>query len=257
MDKLIPQERAGLMERVVVEGDLSKLSPQDRLSYYRHVCESLALNPYTKPFDYIKLNSKLILYARKDATDQLRKIHGVSICKIEKSLDEDGTYTVTAYARDRQGREDVEEGIVPLAGLKGDALANAKMKAVTKAKRRVTLSICGLGWLDETETETIPGAVPIQVQVGDDTVNTSTGEVVVAPPESGNSQEEKKGDPPWVRFRQKCGELKEKIGEEAYYKILAQFEISKCSEIPKDDTVRMSALVKTLEAEAQAQAAGL
>jgi hypothetical protein len=30
------------------------------------------------------------------------------------------------------------------------------MKAVTKAKRRVTLSICGLGMLDETEVETIP-----------------------------------------------------------------------------------------------------
>ena len=30
------------------------------------------------------------------------------------------------------------------------------MKAETKAKRRVTLSICGLGMLDETEVETVP-----------------------------------------------------------------------------------------------------
>jgi hypothetical protein len=29
------------------------------------------------------------------------------------------------------------------------------MKAETKAKRRVTLSICGLGFLDETEVETL------------------------------------------------------------------------------------------------------
>lgn len=29
------------------------------------------------------------------------------------------------------------------------------MKAITKAKRRVTLSICGLGMLDESELETI------------------------------------------------------------------------------------------------------
>ena len=36
-----------------------------------------------------------------------------------------------------------------------NALANAIMKAETKAKRRVTLSICGLGMLDETELETI------------------------------------------------------------------------------------------------------
>ena len=32
------------------------------------------------------------------------------------------------------------------------------MKAETKAKRRATLSICGLGMLDETEIETIPDA---------------------------------------------------------------------------------------------------
>jgi hypothetical protein len=37
-------------------------------------------------------------------------------------------------------------------------LANALMKAETKAKRRATLSICGLGMLDETEVEDIQGA---------------------------------------------------------------------------------------------------
>ena len=36
------------------------------------------------------------------------------------------------------------------------ALANAIMKTETKAKRRATLSICGLGFLDESEIETIP-----------------------------------------------------------------------------------------------------
>ena len=42
-------------------------------------------------------------------------------------------------------------GVVSIAGLKGEALANAMMKAETKAKRRATLSICGLGWMDEVE----------------------------------------------------------------------------------------------------------
>ena len=35
-------------------------------------------------------------------------------------------------------------------------LGNALSKAVTKAKRRATLSICGLGMLDETEIASIP-----------------------------------------------------------------------------------------------------
>jgi hypothetical protein len=74
----------------------------------------------------------------------------------------DGVYVVTAAATDKSGRTDESTGAVNIQGLKGDALANGLMKAETKAKRRVTLSICGLGLLDETEVETIPGAIPVQ-----------------------------------------------------------------------------------------------
>ncbi|HEX2513187.1 MAG TPA: hypothetical protein VH257_00680, partial [Chloroflexota bacterium] len=35
----------------------------------------------------------------------------------------------------------------------------------TKAKRRVTLSICGLGWLDESEVDSVPVARPVRVSV--------------------------------------------------------------------------------------------
>lgn len=66
---------------------------------------------------------------------------------------------MTARATDPAGRSDEAIGAVSVAGLRGDALANAIMKAETKAKRRVTLSIVGLGWLDESEIETIPAAV--------------------------------------------------------------------------------------------------
>jgi hypothetical protein len=67
--------------------------------------------------------------------------------------------SVHARATDKTGRTDEDFGVVATAGkLQGEAGANLVMKAVTKAKRRVTLSICGLGMLDETEVETIPGA---------------------------------------------------------------------------------------------------
>jgi hypothetical protein len=36
------------------------------------------------------------------------------------------------------------------------------MKCETKAKRRVTLSFCGLGMLDESEVESVPGAVRVK-----------------------------------------------------------------------------------------------
>ena len=167
---LTTQTQADIMERVLIAGDLSKLSPADRVNYYGEVCKSVGLNPLTKPFDYINLSGRLTLYAKKDAADQLRRINSVSIVKVEREHVGD-VYIVTAYAQDATGRQDSDVGAVNVAGLKGDALANAIMKAHTKAKRRVTLSISGLGWLDETEIETIPDARPV-------TVNTDTGEIV-------------------------------------------------------------------------------
>lgn len=153
-----------LLERVVIGGDLSKLQPGERLQYYREVCTSLGLNPLTRPFQYLTLNGKLILYASRDATDQLRRQQGVSIQIVAREQHGD-VYAVTARATTAGGRADESIGAVTTAGLKGDALANALMKAETKAKRRVTLSICGLGMMDETEVETVPGAV--RVEAGD------------------------------------------------------------------------------------------
>ena len=146
------------IERVLIGGDLSKLSTEQRVSYYNKTCETLGLNPLTRPFDYITLQGKMTLYARKDATEQLRKIHGVSI-RITRAEKIDDIFLVVAEATDKNGRVDAATGAVSIAGMKGDNLANALMKAETKSKRRVTLSICGLGLLDETEIETIPDAV--------------------------------------------------------------------------------------------------
>jgi hypothetical protein len=56
-------------------------------------------------------------------------------------------------------------GAVPVDNLKGEAKANAMLKATTKAIRRAVLAHCGLGMMDETEVETIPGAA--RVDIGD------------------------------------------------------------------------------------------
>ena len=148
---------AQALESVLLSGDLSKLSPADRMGYYQAVCNSLGLNPLTKPFDYITLNGRLQLYALKAATDQLRAKHQVSIVITNKEM-VDNIYVVTAMATMPDGQTATDDGAVAVAGLQGEAHANALMKTVTKAKRRVTLSISGLGMLDESEAETIPGA---------------------------------------------------------------------------------------------------
>jgi hypothetical protein len=60
-------------------------------------------------------------------------------------------------------RTDAEYGAVGIKGLTGEALASAIMTAVTRAKRRVVLSICQVGMLDESELSAIPGAVKLHV----------------------------------------------------------------------------------------------
>lgn len=152
-----------VMEQVMINGDLTPLTPEQRSHYYMRVCESIGVNHLTKPFAYIKLNGKLVLYALRDCADQLRKIHGISIEIVSRSERGD-LLMVHVKARTRDGREDEDFGAVTLGSLKGDAAANAIMKAITKAKRRVTLSISGLGMLDETELETIPPAALQRVQ---------------------------------------------------------------------------------------------
>jgi hypothetical protein len=146
-----------VMEKVVIAGDLAELNAAQRAEYYTAVCRSLGLNPLTKPFEFLTLNGKLRLYALRDCTDQLRRLHGISIYIASRERMND-IYIVTARARTRDGREDESTGAVTIGNLKGDALCNAYMKAETKSKRRVTLSIAGLGWLDETELDTIPAA---------------------------------------------------------------------------------------------------
>jgi hypothetical protein len=159
-----------LQEKVLLGGDLSKLSPAERLSYYGNLCASLDLNPLTRPFEYLILSGKTVLYARKDCTEQLRTKKHISIDpkNFTKEVIE-GIFVVTAWASTPEGRTDVSTGAVPIEGLKGLDRANAMMKAETKAKRRVTLSICGLGMLDETEIETIKDArVVPQVRLRND-----------------------------------------------------------------------------------------
>ena len=145
------------MEKVLIDQDLSNLTPAQRIEYVLGVCKSLNLNPATKPFGYLLLDGKLRLYALKDCTEQLRKINGVSIIELSKVIEGD-LLIYTAKAQDRTGRYDIDIGAVMIGTNKGLALANLMMKGATKAKRRVTLSICGLGLPDESELDTLPGA---------------------------------------------------------------------------------------------------
>ncbi len=144
------------VEQVIVHGDLAKLSTQERLKFYLARCQAANLDPRCRPFEYINLNGKLVLYAKKECAEQLNGLHGISHTIIESKIDEKAGLCEVLVQASMGSRTTVDVGIVPIAGLKGADLANAKMKAMTKAKRRATLSLCGLGDVpDETELETV------------------------------------------------------------------------------------------------------
>lgn len=154
-----------VIAKVLLGGDLAQLTSQQKISYYRSVCDSLGLNPLTQPFEYLRLSGREVLYAKRNCTDQLRHAHHISVTIAARELVED-CYVVTARAAFPDGRHDESIGAVPIAGLKGESRSNAMMKAETKAKRRVTLSLVGLSTLDESEVESIPGAQPVPVDHG-------------------------------------------------------------------------------------------
>lgn len=173
-----------IIEKMAVLGNFSSLTNEQKVSHYMQLCESQHLNPLSKPFDLIEMTDKngkrkMTVYANKDASDQLRRRDKISIKIISREFHDD-VYIVTAQATTSDGRSDESIGVVALSGqnkegktykLMGDIKANKLMHAETKAKRRVTLSIAGLGFLDESELHSIKDAKAFSIDL-------STGEIL-------------------------------------------------------------------------------
>lgn len=145
-----------ILSALILQGDLSKLQPNDRVIYYKGYCERLGLDPFTKPFEILRLQGRETLYLTRSGAQQLNKLHGVSHSITSRQLIESaGIYEVTARATLENGRYTESIAAVSVQGQKGEQYCNSIMKAETKAKRRSTLDLLGLGVLDETEVQSI------------------------------------------------------------------------------------------------------
>lgn len=149
-------------ESLVTKGDVSALSSADKAKYYIGICESIGLNPSSQPFALLRLNGKEVMYPTRGATDQLAAIHRLNRRIIDgpKIMDLNGTKLAYAMceATHPNGRVETAIATVPFTDP-----ANVLMKVETKAKRRATLSILGLGMLDESELDTIPQGIRVDV----------------------------------------------------------------------------------------------
>lgn len=165
MNQQNQNQQTSIANQLILQGDLSKLSAGDKVRYYNGYCERMGLDPFTKPFDILRLNGKEVLYCTRSGTQQLNKLHKVSHLITSRDTNQEaGVYIVTSKASLPDGRCTESIGAVNIQGLKGEAYANAIMKAETKAKRRATLDLLGLGVLDESEAESIPNATTVALQ---------------------------------------------------------------------------------------------
>lgn len=160
----LQKQNDGILSKLVLGGDLSGLNEAQKVDYYKMYCERLGLDPLTMPFKLIKIQGKEVLYPGREAAQQLNKIYQVSHEIVSREKLED-VYMVTARAFLPDGRKTESIGVVTINGLKGDNLCNALMKAETKAKRRATLDLLGLGIISEEEIETLPNELADQSQL--------------------------------------------------------------------------------------------
>jgi hypothetical protein len=168
------KQSVDIITSLVINGDISKLSPQQRVHYYRQFCEKLGLDPLSQPFRILRLRGKEILYCDRGGAQQLNKLHRVSH-EIKARETVNACYVVTAQASTPDGRKTESIGAVPIGNMKGEDLCNAMMKAETKAKRRATLDLLGLGILDETEVETLTQPVRSENELQTVNCTLSTG----------------------------------------------------------------------------------
>jgi hypothetical protein len=125
-----------IIEQLVVDGDISKLTQEQRLRYYYATCERLGLDPMSQPLGYLKLNGKTVLYAYKGATDQIAGKRSISRRIVKTDILNNKVYLVVAEASDASGRVEQSTGAISIENLGGENLVNALLKAETKAKRR-------------------------------------------------------------------------------------------------------------------------
>ena len=221
------QSDAERVEKAMLEGDVSKLDPKTRMAYHNAICESIGLNPLARPLCILKnQDGTSQFYFKREAAEMIRKAQGISIVPVSREVIGD-LYVVVMRAWMTNGafkREDEAQAIVPLTKnkkvqqgkwpngdpkwvnaldengdeilipLRGQALANAMMACESKAKRRVTFSIAGLGFseapVEQDDHEDILEIEPFQGTADDAIENLFGAPIPQAIPEAISAPEE-------------------------------------------------------------------
>lgn len=154
------EQAAGALAHILATGDLAKLTNEQRVAYYLDYCSSLSLNPRSRPFDWLVLDGRLVLYPNKSCAEQLRRQHQISVKVTRREVVGD-LFVCEVQGRRPNGVTDESSKYVSLKDSRGNKLvgtnlANAFAKAETGAKRRLVLSMVGLA--SPPDPEEVKGA---------------------------------------------------------------------------------------------------
>lgn len=168
-------KRDAMLKKIIIAGDLSKLSESELHEYNLALCELHGLNPLTQPFNYLKMkDGRVVAYANSSRTNQLRQNHKASVKITKTEIIGDDVFAVWSETSTPDGRVTHQLGAVSMRETSAEARANAFMKATTKSFRRGMLTHCGLSVMDESERETVQGVeikLPVnqkQIEAGSD-----------------------------------------------------------------------------------------
>jgi hypothetical protein len=156
------------VDAALMRGDVTKLSPADRVRLLRRLAEESQLAwGAAPPITLVSAQGKLVPYITKGGADQLAQVRGASIEGLEAEDDPSGIVTYTAHVIDRDGRRNVDVGSCEYDTTRPATRARARMVAATRARRRALLGLLGSGfaWLQEAEAAVgLEDAPPVDLE---------------------------------------------------------------------------------------------
>jgi hypothetical protein len=197
----------------LIRGDVSSVPREALLRYIFTFCERVGISPLAVPFSLMKTQRGMQLVANRNFYDAVASKYSVSReCVAEGFFEGTKLYFTRYRATTPDGRVTEDMALVDTAGLNGNDLANAIMKAHTKGRNRVTRAHLGFPFPDETEAETVPGASVVSI---DEVPNGGNGEPPAPEPEPLKADEQQ---------IKRIHALAKKLGmtEEAYRRLLSE-----------------------------------
>ena len=165
----------------LIRGDVSSVPREALLRYVFTFCERVGISPLAVPFSLLKTQRGMQLVANRNFYDAVASKYSVSRECVGEGFFEGTKLYYTRYrATTPDGRVTEDMALVDTAGLNGNDLANAIMKAHTKGRNRVTRAHLGFPFPDETEAETVPGASVVSIE---EMPNAGNGEPPAPEPE--------------------------------------------------------------------------